>query len=526
MKRALILIGVFSLIIFNCSKKTTTNNYYYSYPSQESAIVGIVHPPESMATVTAYMALPVASTQIDTNGYFKISGLPDGTYSLLVQADVYDDYSTKPYIQLSGHETAVVDTIYLRSIHDLVASVYPSDGQQDVNTGDRIRIAFRREMNRESIEAALDIEPGMEGEFSWSPKGGSGYEQLQFIPEQRWATNTLYRVSIDTSASDTAGIKLSEPYRFSFTIEPIQIEYTNPGHDATGVSPNATIYVRFNTDMNIESVNSAFQMVDSELNDVPGSFAWSGLEYLTFRPGSALIPNETFTVTIDTTASDAHGSRMTDRYQFSFTTESVGIEYTSPSHNETWVSPNVTIQIYFNTPMDMESANSAFQMVDSGLNEVQGDFVWPSYDRIEFSPTSPLAVKETYTVTIDTTASDTYGARLSAPYQFSFTTQPILISSTSPNNKQTWVSPGTVVRITFNTDMDMESVDSALQMVDSELKEVNGAFAWIYPHYLEFVPDALLANDEVYTVTIGTDAKDRYGDTLDNPFSFWFKTQP
>ncbi len=525
MKRALILMGIFSLIIFNCSKKTTTNNYY-SYPSEESAIVGIVHPPESMATVTAYMALPVASTQVDTNGYFKISGLPDGTYSLLVQASGYNDYSTKPYIELKGHETAVVDTIYLVSIHDLVASVSPYDGQQDVKTSDRIRIAFRREMNRESIEAALDIEPGMEGEILWSPKGGSGYEYLQFTPDGRWAANTLYRVSIDTSASDTAGIKLTEPYRFSFTTEPIKIEYTNPGHNATGVSLYITIYVRFNTDMNIESVNSAFRMVNSDMDVVSGSFAWSGLEYLTFRSNSNLIPNETFTVTIDTTAFDVHGVRMIDRYQFSFTTESVGIEYTSPNRNETWISPNVTIRIYFNTPMHAESVNSAFQMVDSELNDVPGDFVWPNYDRMEFSPFSPLAVMETYMVTIDTTASDINRTKLSAPYQFTFTTQPLLVSSTSPNNKQTWVSPATVVRIVFNTDMNMESVDSAFQMVDSELKEVTGAFAWIYPYHLEFVPDAFLANDEVYTVTIGTDAEDMYGDTLDNPYSFWFKTHP
>jgi hypothetical protein len=381
-------------------------------------------------------------------------------------------------------------------------------------------------MNRESVETAFDIEPETEGEFSWSPKGGSGYDQLQFTPEGRLAANTLYRVSIDTSASDTAGIKLSEPYQFSFTTEPIKIEYTNPGNDATGVSPHATIYIRFNTDMNIESVNSAFRMVDSKLNDVSGSFAWSGLEYLTFRPNSDLIPDEKFTVAIDTTASDAHGVKMTDRYQFSFITESVRIEFTSPSHNETWVSPNVTIWIYFNTPMDMESANSAFQMVDSELNDVPGDFIWPGYDRMEFSPSSPLAVKETYMVTIDTTASDIYGTKLSAPYQFSFTTQPLLVLHTTPDNKQTWVSPGTVVWIVFNTDMDMESVQSAFQMVDSEQEEVTGAFIWVYPYDLQFHPSSPLANNELYTVTIGTGAKDMYGDTLDNPYSFWFKTQP
>jgi hypothetical protein len=522
MKRAFILLILLALMILSCSKKTTTNNYYYTYPSAESAIVGIVHPPESQATVTAYMALPVASTQIDSNGYYKISGLLAGTYSILVQADGYNDYSTKPYIHLSGEETAVMDTIYLMSIHDLVTSVYPNDGQLNVRTDDRIRIAFRRAMNRESVESAFNFEPEVSGEFTWS----SSHNSLQFVPDQRFATSTLYKVTIDTSASDTAGIKLAEPYQFSFTTESLKVEYTSPQHNATEVSPLTDVYIIFNTEMDIESVISAFLMEDSGHNNVSGDFPGHYPDRIEFHPDSTLAAAETYTVTIDTGASDLNGKKLPEPYVFSFTTASVKVVSTYPSNNQTWVSPNITVQIYFSTFMNTESVDSAFKMTDSELNEVTGEFIWVRPERMEFHPWSFLATSETYVVTIDTTARSDQGERMPDPYQFSFTTQPIRIESTKPHHKETWVSPGTSVAIIFNTDMDMESVNSAFQMVDSGLNQVSGTFMWYSPSQLQFRPESVLAFDETYTITIGTDAMDLQGHNMKNPFSFWFKTYP
>jgi hypothetical protein len=204
----------------------------------------------------------------------------------------------------------------------------------------------------------------------------------------------------------------------------------------------------------------------------------------------------------------------------------MGVEYTSPGNNATWVSPNTKIRISFNTDMDMESVNSAFRMVDSELTDVMGEFGWSSRRWMEFRPNSALAVNETYTVTIDTTAANIEGTRLSEPHQFSFTTQPLRIESTSPNHKETWVSTSTYVQIFFNTDMDMESVNSAFEMVDSELMEVGGQFVWYYPSAMEFHPDSALTSDETYTVTVDTSAKDMHGSTLSESYTFWFKTRP
>lgn len=429
MKKTLIFITISSLVIFNCSKKTITNNYY---PSLENgAIVGIVHPSESGAKVAAYLGVERASTYIDAKGYFELVELPAGDYYLFVQAEGYFDYQSKPDISVPGGTIVSVDTIFLISIHDLILSVSPSDGAEQVRVTDRIRIMFRTNMNTESVENAFQVEPEVEGDFEWHEgkirKNGSsqnGSSELHFIPSDQFAVNTHYQVTIDSTASDTGGIKLTEPYEFSFTTEAVGVASTQPRNNDTWVSPSRTVLVAFNTDMDIESVDSAFKMVDSEMQNVTGEFIWRNLRYVEFRPQSVLAANELHTVTIDTTASEVGGVRLSEPYEFSFTTEPIRILSTRPAHKETWVHPNAGVYIRFNTYMDAESVVLAFTMVDSDSHEVTGDFSWGDARYMGFLPDTPLAASETYTVTIDTNAKDVSGGSLDKPYTFWFKTRP------------------------------------------------------------------------------------------------------
>ncbi|MCK4403874.1 MAG: Ig-like domain-containing protein [candidate division Zixibacteria bacterium] len=425
MKKVLIFMAILSLVIFNCSKKNITNNYYPS--PDKGAIVGFVYPPESEATVTAYLGLEIASTYIDTVGYFELTELPPGTYSISVEAEGYMDYYSYKTIWVAGGATVSMDSVFLVSIHDLIYSVSPYDGAEGVRVYETIRISFRTSMNTGSVESAFRVEPEVEGEFSWYNgriKGVAGISELRFVPKDQFATNTLYQVTIDTTASDAEGIKLSEPYQFSFTTEPIKILSTRPSHKETWVSPYTGVTIRFNSVMDAESVISAFKMVDSELNDVTGEFSWRYQSQMEFRPYSILTANKKYTVTIDTSAADLKGGKLPEPYQFYFTTEPIRIVSTRPTHKETWVDPLATVTIIFNTNMDAESVILAFKMVDSQLQDVTGEFVWFNQRQMDFSPDSVLAANETYTVTIDTNAKDVSGGSLDEPYNFWFKTRP------------------------------------------------------------------------------------------------------
>jgi len=314
MKKVMIWVVILlSLVIFNCSKKTITNNYYPS--PDKGIIVGYVYPPDSEAEVWGYLGMETFSAHIDTNGYFKLKGLSPGEYIILVKAEGYIDYST--YVWLPGAVTVSAGTISLSSVHDLIQSVWPSNGAEGVRLDDRIRISFRKQMNMKSVEGAFHITPVVEGDFYWYYGGKSAFE---FDPRVQFAANTTYHVTIDTTASDTGSIRLSTPYQFSFTTEPIRIIYTYPQNKETWVDTNTHVSITFNTDMDAESVVLAFKMVDSKLRDVTGKFSWGYNRYMSFTPDSILTPEETYTVTIDTNAKALSGGSLEEPYNFWFKT--------------------------------------------------------------------------------------------------------------------------------------------------------------------------------------------------------------
>lgn len=322
-RQVLICVAICSLLLFNCSKKSITNNYYPS--GDRGSIVGFVYPPDSEAKVTAYLGMEIAWTHIDIFGYFELTELPPGTYILLVEADGYIDHHSDKTIWVPGGVTVSVDSVFLASVHDLILSVSPSDGAEEVSVSEDIEISFRRDMNAALVESAFHVEPEVEGEFFWHdddrpPEFASGSTDLRFVPRDQFATNTRYQVEIDTVASDAEGTRLAEPYEFSFTTEPVRISYTYPQNKQTWVDTSTDVYIRFNTDMNAESVVLAFKMADSELKEVTGWFRWNNQSYMTFHPDSDLTADEIYTVTIDTNAKDISGGSLDKPYNLWFKT--------------------------------------------------------------------------------------------------------------------------------------------------------------------------------------------------------------
>jgi hypothetical protein len=423
MKKPVFLLAVLGLLMLTCSKKNITNNYYYGPEEEGASIVGVVYPPESEAIITVYLGIPVASTQIDAVGYFKFSGLPAGSYSLVVQATGYYVETRGAYVNQSV--ATVLDTVYLAPIGHFVFWVSPYNGQQMVDVDAPIRVAFRTEIDRESFENALLIDPAVKGMYRWReyyPPGGP--PEVQFYPGPSLATSTLYRVVIDTTVTDTSGVRLAEPYEFQFTTEPLRVMMTYPAHNDLSVSPRTDVTVGFNAQMDRESAEAAFRLVNSELEEVTGYFSWSSSTYMRFQPNSPLAAEEEYTATIEATASDANGSKLRAPYWFSFTTGAVMVTSASPPHKSTLVPTSTDVKVAFNTDMDRESLISGFQIMDSQLKIVTGELSWPTAYYLQFQPDSLLANNETYTVTINTSAKDLYGKHLKEPFSFWFKTAP------------------------------------------------------------------------------------------------------
>jgi hypothetical protein len=537
------LLMVCLLLSLTCSKKT----YNYYYPQERGALAGVVSPPNSGARVSAWQGIEIASTYIDTtSGYFKISELPVGTYSIKVEAEGYATYESKPiYVVYSGGTTSV-GGITLSLLPGLISSTYPRNGATDVLLNAPIEISFSKEMDTASVENAFSINPDIGGKFGWTPgiifidstinfgirdsvviaepapqKAGSTLKRtLRFIPFSTLRGNTTYTVMLDTTAHDTSGTRLEEPFFFSFTTQGTKVTVFSPSNGSTNVRTYTDIFVGFNAPMDAKSVENAFSINPS----VEGEFNWrSDNKSFYFMPKSGYLATSTqYTVKIDTTAKDTTGSHLSDSLVFSFTTEGIKVEYIYPSNKSWEISTSTDIRIYFNTLMDQASVVSAFSISPS----VEGEFSWNGLDQLVFMPNDVLASNSNYAVSIDSVAEDLYGSKLGEVFTTDFNTAPIRVLYTSPVNGAAYVDPLANIQIGFNTSMDQLATVNAFRMIDSDSNLVGGSFAWQGLNYLYFYPDTTLKNNKEYVVAVSDQAKDIHGITMPKPFRLWFKTKP
>jgi len=93
------------------------------------------------------------------------------------------------------------------------------------------------------------------------------------------------------------------------------------------------------------------------------------------------------------------------------------------------------------------------------------------------------------------------------------------VTSTSPTNGATGVSTGTTISITFSTDMDHSSVESAFSIIPA----ASGTFSW-NGNTVTFTASAALDPGVLYTVTISTTATSSSGTALASNYIFSFTT--
>lgn len=519
MKKILLIFLV--PLVFWCGCTEKTYNYYLEV--EKGSLAGVVQPAESGARVSAWQGKEVRFTFIDSSGYFILSDLPVGTYTVKVEADGYTTYESNIYTVYKGGVTTV-GTITLGPFPDLIRSVYPQDKATDVPPYISIWIYFSTNMNKESLIEAFSISPPTEGTFIWRDYYGN-LRDLQFQPTHNLVPFESYIVTLDTSAQDTAGNHLAAPFSFSFTISGVGVESFYPRDGQTGVSTDIYIYIYFNTIMDRESVEEAFEIHPPTAGELSFSGEQSkngsSRDRLLFKADPFLKTNTLYTISLDTTAHDTSGIAISEPLSFFFITEKLKIDWTYPRQDWVDVSTSGPIRIRFNAAMNESTAEEAFSIVP----DVEGDFDWPLPGELNFDPDQVLASNTLYTIEIDESAKDLDGTKLQQDYSFSFTTAEIRIIS-SPAYGANYVHSDDNIQLYFNTDMDQLSLVNAFSMIDSDSVEIQGDFSWSGLTKMIFDPDSSLALGKAYTVTVSTDAMDIRGVHMPEEFVLWFKTRP
>jgi type IV pilus assembly protein PilY1 len=95
-----------------------------------------------------------------------------------------------------------------------VGSVSPADSDTDIPITTNISVTFSEQMDTGSVQSAFSLSDGsneVSGTFSWSG------DTMTFNPSNDLGYSTLYYVTVDTGAMDTAGNNMASDFNSSFT---------------------------------------------------------------------------------------------------------------------------------------------------------------------------------------------------------------------------------------------------------------------------------------------------------------------
>ncbi|HEX6508332.1 MAG TPA: Ig-like domain-containing protein [Chloroflexota bacterium] len=95
--------------------------------------------------------------------------------------------------------------------HPRVVAIYPSNGDQ-FWPGGTAQITFSQSMDQSSVERALQVSPGSQGEGVWYGN------TLNLQPVGDWRPNVTYRVMLQGSVADAQGRPLHTPFTFWFRV--------------------------------------------------------------------------------------------------------------------------------------------------------------------------------------------------------------------------------------------------------------------------------------------------------------------
>ncbi|MCD4817018.1 MAG: Ig-like domain-containing protein, partial [Methanosarcinales archaeon] len=184
----------------------------------------------------------------------------------------------------------------------------------------QISVTFSEAMNKTSVENAFDIDPSVNGTFTWST--------MNFNPDANLTPNTLYNVTIGTGAEDLAGNNLSTAYLWNFTtatpsdttdpvVNTVTLNTTTPNTgDAILVTVNATDHVGV-TNVTVGSTELSSQggniwngtitalagpnSVNVSAKDAAGNIGWNNSTSYTATTPSDTTDPVVNTVTLNTT---------------------------------------------------------------------------------------------------------------------------------------------------------------------------------------------------------------------------------
>lgn len=417
-----------------------------------------------------------------------------------------------------SEETADLGAIPIEPVY-FIDSVTPPDGATSVPVNYPIIITFLRAMDTATLEG---------NRFDLSGDAGYAYykdkSRVRLVPNYDLQYNTEYTVTIMPGIADSLGNVMDTEYEWSFTtgLGSSFLESTYPVNEQTRVPLDAVIEATFKNEINPATINTNTFYLD---NDVTGTVTYSN-KVARFTPGSNLLADTTYTVTLTTDITDNSGTSMGSDYSWTFSTifsDSIppSMVRVSPVENETDVPANTQIAMIFNEHIDPASVNLQVTLsfgIDGVIHTVDSAVI--------FTLGQYLLNNQKHTVTFSGQVSDKSGNTSYINYTWSFTTgggPEIVMYYPQPNSMN--IPVDTTVWVTFTNDMDFSTINSGTFAVLDENDSLVSGIRTYSNKTATFTPSEDLLPNYTYKVILTLGVRDITNQPIPEELVWTFTTE-
>jgi uncharacterized protein YfaS (alpha-2-macroglobulin family) len=390
-----------------------------------------------------------------------------------------------------------------------------------------VELVFDRAMDKTSVQEALAVSPAVDGKFEWPDD-----RTVRFVPANL-KRGTDYHVYLAQDASDTEGAILSGSYRFRFnTVGFLEVAQVIPAPDSVDVEADSVVTLMFNRPVvPLTTLEQQADLPDPLTFDPPvaGSGEWLNTSVYVYTPEEPLAGGTRYAGRIAAGLEDTLGGLLENDYLWTFSTKPPKVVWTTPqTDGDRAVRPDTDIRIVFDQPVDPDSAISAFHLTRDQLvggGEVDGTFEVLT-ETLIFVPEEMLGFDRRYTVRVEAGVQSTGGGDgMREAYEWQFVTAPLpRIVGTDPVDGERDAPPYTGFEILFNTVIDPETVMPNLEWTPplSPTQVYTYFNEWKYSFGVYFGAEP----SSEYTVRIGPDIADPYGNTTGQRMTVRFRTAP
>ncbi len=426
----------------------------------------------------------------------------------------------------------------------------PDRGQEQGLTAP-IKVLFDQAMDKASVESAFDIEPRVAGELAWDDD-----RRLVFTPaEPGFERAATYQVTIDETAKSAAGLTLRQPIQFKFTtVGFLEVTDVQPAPRTTEVDMDAVVTVIFNRPVVPLTAIEDQGNLPHPLTFVPpvqGEGEWLNTSIYRFTPTDGFLPATEYQARIAAGLEDTTGGLLAEDYIWTFTTKMPAVVRTVPRDKAKYVNPSTVISVTFNQPVDHDSAEANFALVNAETKEaVAGTFRWQAQGLAEeqgprhgektrhdagarptvvgrevmgFVPDEPLELDTVYRGQVKRgvlAAAGEGGTRRDYTWDFKIIGRPTIVS-TNPKDGEKRADPYGAVEIRFSNPMDRDSINDNFTILPRPTH--------VYTYWSRSDTRLTLSfgrePSTAYTITLSGDLRGRYGHPLGQAHTIRFTTR-